>query len=682
LYEDEVYSVGGESSVDDILAKRGIVDNNVDENEDTDEGEEHLAVFKDVCKDNAGAIESDSGPQTSDHLNFPPQIQKDCKPAKHPVDRSSNGDNTEVPGNEFEEDYSSIIKVELMESTELTGIKSNAKEMHFKDRNSKGSKIKDSNSLAKDNTFPKSDFEQSLAEQKKLTKKIVMEADDANKESRKLRRNVVKLNADLDAAERELEAQRMELERAAMRMEKDRQRFKEEKQHMEWEQKEEMKRASEEHRLSTEVVAASHVEQLSCMDDRIKRAEVARVKEGGDMSMELTESAARERETLKKVLSLEEEKSTLISQVSSLNAQMSALHSRLNSVQQAAESSSEREREADDRLDAALSLHARQISQRQAREAELERTIADLGAALVVARQKEINQFNDSSKETGNESDDSDIMTLKGKLTLAEDETEMFQAQLTLERQRSETLQNEFEEMSQERTHETSVWLARQKQHDRKISDLTLRVSQLQSSLHHMQLEGNDYNDQLPDEVTNSRPTATEKELLKQISSLSEEVIKLRSKFEYSNSEVSALRNRLRSALENAEKLNPSNDAINDIEMGINLYQRAKTRRRVGKRAAIATTSIRSVIRLEAERSGTSEKVGNFIDVVDNWAINTGSYFRSNALARATFLLYLTILHIWAFCLVLFHAHWSLEPPIDLGPAQLLKHSYRQASNP
>lgn len=58
---------------------------------------------------------------------------------------------------------------------------------------------------------------------------------------------------------------------------------------------------------------------------------------------------------------------TLLSQIATLQGQQEALGSRLESLTQAADNAVEREREAEDRLDKALTQHARQISQRQVR---------------------------------------------------------------------------------------------------------------------------------------------------------------------------------------------------------------------------------------------------------------------------------------------------------------------------
>lgn len=702
LYEDVVHGVGGESSVDDILAKRGLLDNDEDiiEDEDDDsavdsDGEAGgvEAGTESVGVDCADLSETESGAQKLEALDSNAQsipvredenqditLQSDeCFPHKKSADidaKEGEGEDKESGGRPTGVVDDSIEAEEPLKITDR--VESNNEEGDTIERRGQDSKNRNEIISTQNESALLSELRQALSKQKKLTKKSSTEADGANKESRKLRRNVVKLNADLDAMERELEAQRTELERAAVRIEKDRQRYKAEKERMEHEHKEAINSTSKIHKASTDAMSASHAEQLSGMEVRIKRADQARAKEGGDMTMELADSATRERDSLKKMLCLEDEKSTLISQVSSLETQIGALQSRSESVQQTAESSSEREREADDRLDAALSLHARQMSQRQSREAELERTIADLGATLVVVRQKEMQQIKNSVKVSNNNSDDTGILELKEKLETVEDEVEMLQAQLMLERQRSETLQNELEEISQERTQESSASLAKQKQYDRRVADLTVKVSQLQSSLHHLEQEEGFMGDgQLLDDSSGYRFKAKEKELQRQILSLSEDLMKQRSKLDTSSAEVLTVRNRLRTALtraENAEKIimSPRIEETSDIERGSTPYHGRKIRRRLpGGRAA--TTSIRSFIKLDSRRG---EKVGNFVDVVDTWALDTGSFFRNYPLARLIFLLYLAVLHLWAFCLVLFHFHWSLEPPGNIGPAELLKHTY------
>ncbi len=525
-------------------------------------------------------------------------------------------------------------------------------------------------------------LKKALKEQKKQWDATKKELNSANKETRKLRRNVVKINAALDSAEHELDAQRTELDRAAVRMEKERQRYKDDKERLEVSQKEDMKAVMEEHKTSIDTMVTSHAEQMVDMEERIKRAEEARAKEGGDMSMELAEAAERERETLKKVLNLEEEKSTMTSQIASLNTQLAASQSRVEALQEAAEVASEQEREADDRLDAALSLHARQIGQRQAREAELERTVADIAAALVVARQREAQEINGVKKQV--EESDSDVMLLKERLNTAEDEIETFKAQIMLERQKSETLQKELEDVAQERTQELSTSLARQKQHDRRVADLTSEVTQLQSKLRSLTHIGDLDEEESEENVAVAHFHAKEMEYKKEIAILTEDLLRQRGRLENSSTEVLTLRNRLRAALNRAEvaerEAKASSMAVEsnyDIERGplLNSYG-SKPRRRFAGRSKKSAT-IRSILKLDSTTNESQEAVAGSIDSIDLATVKTLNVLRSDPFSRLFFIVYLVVLHLWIFCLLAFHAHGTLEPSSNVGPEQLLKHSYR-----
>lgn len=515
-------------------------------------------------------------------------------------------------------------------------------------------------------------LKQGLEVQKKLTKEANLEKTAADKETRKLRRTLVKLNAELDSAERELEAQRTELERAAARIEKDRQRSKEEKERLEASHKEDMKTVAEEHKTSIAAMVDAHSNQMSDMEDRIERAEEARAKEGGDMFAELAEAVERERDTLKKLRVVEEEKSSFASQVSSLKTQIVGMESRIEALHQAAESASEQERDTDDRLDAALSLHARQLSQRQAREGELERTIADLSAALVVARSRETSLLNNAGDKR-DEGVNSTIAELKDTLLSAKDEVETLHTQLMMEKQKAETLQQELEDVTNERAQETSESLERQKDDDKRVADLTSMITRLQLKQNNFrQLDGG-----VGGESGLESDSVSEK-LQKQVANLSEDLIHQKANLQHSSTEVQTLRNRLKSVLSRAEIAEKAAQSQSyDIERGSGGLQNNQTRRRYGVQNRKAVTSISSAFKLEAGRGETKENIGKVIDTIDTIAIDTGSRFRSDPIARAFFLLYLIILHLWAFCLVIFHAHVTLEPSSDIGPEQLLKHSYR-----
>lgn len=731
--------VGGQSSVDDILAKRGLLNQEEDDDEeeeeemDEDGTEEEVDMGEDAAEedvDQSGSrdidnqssaggheeeegletianesqreqqlltgtgvvvLEEDVDPATEDELkskdssslslsssrpSSPPNDSQDLKnESAHDLsntgkeyDALANNSNKEAAAttsqerNECHAHTSSepIIAIQPNDASELISLKKRIIELEKKQQ------------------MDLSKFKQSLAEQKKLTKEAQKSSNESNKEVRKLRRTVVKLNAELDSTEREMYAQRTELERAATRIDKDRQRYKMEKEQLEKDHKENIASVQSEHKVSMEAMVSSHGGQVADMKKRIERAEEARVREGGDMSKELTEAVSRERDTMKKVLALEDEKSTLTTQVSSLNTQLAALQSRLESAQTMADGASEQEREADDRLDAALSLHARQMSQRQSREAELERNIADLGAALVAARQKEAQNANRKDRDYLSDSSNA-IEILKEKLTSMADELESMSEHIMLERQRSETLQSELEDIVKERTQDNSVFLTQQKEFDRRIAGLTASNTQLQALL-----RANDRGTGSVSKHDNSIVSSEENNLERQISSLSEELVRLRGRFENSSTELLTLRNRLRAALTRADAAEKaaakaqSDFDVYDVERGsVNQYPGNKVRRRMGGRANKKVVPLSSAIKLDQGRGDARKAAKTFIDTVDTLAIEVGSYFRNDAIARGFFLLYLLLIHLWAFALVLFHAHGSLEPPADIGPSQLLEHSYR-----
>jgi chromosome segregation ATPase len=156
----------------------------------------------------------------------------------------------------------------------------------------------------------------------------------------------------------------------------------------------------------------------------------------------------------------------------------------------------ERERNAEEQLDKVLSLHARQLGMRQKRESELEQTVADLGAALVVAKGKveRAGMAESSAGEGGREQEEEG---LKERLADSQDEIEMLRAQLTLERQRCVTLHSELQDLAKEQADEISAAHARQRHYERKISDLTTLVAKVQSSSTRLYEEG-DGNDASP----------------------------------------------------------------------------------------------------------------------------------------------------------------------------------------
>ena len=395
--------------------------------------------------------------------------------------------------------------------------------------------------------------------------------------------------------------------------------------------------------------------------------------------------------------------------ITSLSSEMTRLETRLEHATSVMDLATERERNAEEQLDKALSLHARQLGVRQRREAELEQTVADLAAALVVAKNKVEATMNVGTVvdeagggRLGISNVDSDVESpadLKALLQDSQDEIETLRAQLGLERRRCSTLHTELQDLSKEQADELSSAHAKQRQYERKISDLTTIVAKLQSSLGRATPigEGDDLlkidGCKTLESITSTsglQHSGDEKKetdhLRKQITSLSEKVFEQQTKLDLTKGEISTLKNRLRSATLRAGAAEKSLEVANerlmmtdvvhnsgissaDEETGIGTTSttfkqrrpiRSSQAARRGFRTASKVESIRSALGLHQGRSlpgGWQEMIASLLDTFDALSVDLGSHFRQNPLARLAFMLYLLMLHMWAFFLLVYHAH-------------------------
>lgn len=526
------------------------------------------------------------------------------------------------------------------------------------------------------------------------------------KELRKLRRHVIQLNADIESSEREIEAQRQELDRAASRMERDRSRHKQEKESHDASHKAEIAALTASHERALQQLKDSNETSMQDMEARVARAEQQRAKEGGERDAELADALERERGAIATASRLQEEKSTIDERIATLTTEISRLETRLEHATSQMELASERERNAEEQLDKALTLHAKQLGVRQKRESELEQTVADLGAALVVAKNKVEAGMKAGIATTAEEIISSEDEDLKARLQDSEDEIETLRAQLSLERQRCSTLHSELQDLSKEQADELSGAHARQRQYERKISDLTTMVAKLESSRRSRSnvsdsLENIDLSDERYGSSTDLQHPGDEKKetdhLKKQIASLSEKIFEQQSKIDYSRAEISTMKNRLQAAVRRADAAEksledanqrlimmdaPSNAGValssTDEEMGKPRRRRYPTRR--GFQGSSQVESIRSALGLHHGRvpaGGCQEGMAQLLDTVDTISIDLGGHFRHSPISRLAFIAYLAILHMWAFFLIVYHAHAQGTLGGDhYGPESLL-HSYR-----
>jgi hypothetical protein len=260
------------------------------------------------------------------------------------------------------------------------------------------------------------------------------------------------------------------------------------------------------------------------------------------------------------------------------------------------------------------------------------------------------------------------------------DELETVRVQLSLETQRCEALRQELNEISQERTEEASAAHARQQQHDRRVADLTANVARLEATVRELKKSTCSPDTGEPSSTEDARVLRLLKEgeeLKQSVASLSEQLIQLQEKNEGSKSEVLTLKNRLQAATTRAQNAEqaltsipaPSTSQMYQVEGGGVSYGSGVRRRIKGGRSSSASVrSIRSALNMNPGRVGEgTEQVASTIDAIDSWVVDTGSFLRHEPLARLAFLLYLLLLHLWAFCLVLFHTHSFEKEHADFG---------------
>jgi hypothetical protein len=516
------------------------------------------------------------------------------------------------------------------------------------------------------------------------------------KELRKLRRHVLQLNSDLESAEREIEAQRQELDRAASRMERDRSRHKQEKEASDASHKAEIVALTASQERIIRQLKDTNDMALREMESRVSRAEQQRAQEGGERDADLADALERERLAVMAASRLQEEMATLNERIESLTSETLRLDTRLENVTSQMELASGRERNAEEQLDKALSLHARQLGVRQKRESELERTVTDLAAALVQAKNKieatmkaEINLGGgDASQGACNNPDEEEnILDLK-------DEIENLRAQVILERRRCATLHEELQDLSKEQTDELSVSHSKQREYERTISDLTTTITKLNMRLAMPQDIGDDENarDFISSSSGGQYSGDDKKEtdhLRKQIASLSEKIVEQQSRIDSGRGEISTMKNRLQSALVRAETAEKSLEGANqqltmmdipassghssaDEELGLPV----RRKRRSGFHKTSKVESIRSALGLHPGRfpsDGWQEMIASLLDTFDTLSVDLGSHFRHYPMSRLAFMMYLLVLHMWAFFLLVYHAHAQGDVGGEHGPEAMMR---------
>jgi len=504
-----------------------------------------------------------------------------------------------------------------------------------------------------------------------------------------------KLAKQIQTSEAEIEAQAKELHRAGEQLAENRTKAQEEQDDLLDEHEEEIEELEKKHQEEVDTLRAEYENTIAEWKNRYELEQKKRQQEGGDWTQELEDAIQREKDALKRLHDVTREKTELQSKFDKVTMHDSSLQEQLQAALSASKTASEREQKAQEELDAATNLHARQMAQRQRREAELEQTVLELGSALTLAKQQQ--QQSQSSGQASASADGSqqgsnvsltqlkqehnaEVSRLKERSEVLSEELETAHVSLTMEMQRRDALQQELADISREREEETMETQRLQQNYDRKVADLESTISRLQSTIRKQELNAGSDHSRMGDSNTEENSSMKQMKIQydeskREIARLSEQLLRNQDVVESSKTEILALKGRLHSATTRAEEAEnalysstnttSTGGGLADIESGSSKRsQQFSMRRRVkgglrggGGMRPGSVRSIRSALQLGPGRglNPAMEQIAQTIDSIDSWMIDTGTVLRYEPLARLGLFLYLVTLHLWSFALVVFH---------------------------
>jgi predicted nucleic acid-binding Zn-ribbon protein len=494
-------------------------------------------------------------------------------------------------------------------------------------------------------------------------KKLAQDYKKALSEIALLQASNASLRQQLDRAEDEVRAQHDELMAAAASLSEERAALKEEKDEFLADHEEEMENVQHRHQKEVQKLHKQYQAQIKGLQNSLKEQKAQFAKQGGDLSVEMDKVMEERDLAVERAAALQSNHDALFEQFDTLSSQHDALRQQCAALENAAESARQAERAAEEMADAALEQHKHQLALRQAREAELERTVADLGAALTALQTRSNGASSHHESASQSFHAEESLREYKEKCDVMAEELESAQTELQLVKQRCAALEIDVQELSRERDAEIASSQQRQRQHDEQFAALLAQLSS------HM--EPSMYPNGTLRSSDDSRLRHALHELdeaKKQVESLSDQLMRQQGAVESSKSEVLALKGRLQATNSRADAaevaLASATASSYDIEGG---GSGSKSRRRIkgGVRALgggpsrpshLAPRSVRAALGLRVVSGSAMEQVALTIDAIDNWMVDTGAILKTEPLARFAFAVYLAILHCWCFALVFFHA--------------------------
>lgn len=482
-----------------------------------------------------------------------------------------------------------------------------------------------------------------------------------------------KLATDLAATQKELSATRRELDQAAEIVQNERKTAAEEREDLLEEQEEDMQQCKQEYEEKLQDLRDEMKEQAAAYEAKLALQEEDFQEEGGNLTSDLTK--------------LREQKNAALAEAQVLNSQVAELEAGRCDLEELVKAETARAQAAEDRasaaekasavveerLDLIQASHQKQLQQRQVRETELERTVTELSqkvvsgsSAALAAAEKPSVPHNVEFKEK--------YEVVSEELVTVRTEAEMF-------KQRCHKLQNELSSLSEEHADQYQASQVKIRAYEEQVAALTAQTASVAPS------------SGIGDGQDLERLALELEQAKNEIGSLSDQLVRQKGLTETTKSNVLALKGRLQAATaraDNAERSlqqQSSHAGVSDLEAGSGGGARQRRRIKGGSRVAatrfgqLPTRSIRNSLGLRTSTSRFQRQVGETLDALDTWILETGHILRNEPLARLGFTLYMALLHLWCFGLIVYHTVQSERTDFSaLGDRSRIPHIHHAAA--
>jgi hypothetical protein len=513
----------------------------------------------------------------------------------------------------------------------------------------------------------------SSASDKKYRKMMEhLEADQA-REKQTYQRIQSQLETELRHLRQELQATNAELSRAAIIVEQERKAAAAERNDLLEEQEEDLQQCKDEYEAKLRELQKQLLDQRNSYETKLAAQEQDYQKEGGDLTVELSKLRARE----KTARGRNEELSTALARsTATIESLEQSLAQELAQVVAAQDRAVVAERATallEQQLDELQASHSKQWQQRLTREAELESAVANLSQQ--VAHQAQMTEQRPvvvvAAAEAVVAAAANNYQSPLYQTML--EELEATKSEMVLAQQRCSFLQNELDAVAHERVMEVQ---ALQQQLQDVHYQLRTQIADHESATNVFSRRPNQ--DDTVQTLQEQVERANEK-----ISSVTDQLLRQQGLAEEAKSEVMALKGRLQVALARADAADEQQhqqqdqllyQPVDDLEEAVgggdnNSYLR---RRRVkggggggGRHRLFGPLSTRNNrpslsmgLRSSTSSSSTSfwqRQLGETLDALDGWLLETGQILRHEPLARLALIVYLGLLHLWCFGLIVYH---------------------------